>query len=398
MSIDSRSPPSPQTSATNSPPLLQSPTISPRTDFANLPTNRQNAVTAVPSPPRPTKSRLWNDVKLQAITRAVTSIYVIPLVVLQTTSQLSIIARKQYLRELHAVRSSVEGPSSAGDTTDSDGSTRSKWYQPWSYFSVQGMGLAWVSDDTLTTSPIQSSSSAGHPADADVDRVFLCFSWWLLHVGWQIIEQKVANIVQERCGDLKLKQTMTLAGWQDLLKTIRTKLDEELVPASPQSDTPLATALLPPSTSSQLHDLLSRYPTIGGGCPLPSPPHAAALDALLNQMSAHFRSPDFDFLFVKLVDSLEEDLLLELSDEVYGGAMQGGAPGEAAIVPLAPEEPGRRLAACLPSIGRWSKDVWQGYPDKIVDSLLSSDDLVKFAALIFGDFEGGQESNAHGLS
>jgi hypothetical protein len=67
------------------------------------------------------------------------------------------------------------------------------------------------------------------------------------------------------------------------------------------------------------------------------------------------------------VDSLEEDLLLELSDEVYGGAMQGGAPGEAAIVPLAPEEPGRRLAACLPSIGRWSKDVWQGYPDKVVD-------------------------------
>jgi len=320
-------------------------------------------VVATPaSHPRPTKSRLWNDVKLQAITRAVTSIYVIPLVVLQTTSQLSIIARKQYLRELHAVRSSIEGSCTAASSLEP--SSHPKWYQPWSYFSVQGMGLAWVEDDTPALS--QTPSTVQGADSADVDRIFLCFSWWLLHVGWQIIEHNVASVVQEICGDMKLKQTISMADWQDLLKTIRTKVEEQLGAASPRSDSPLVIALLPPSSSSDYQELLSRYPTVGR-CPLPSPPHSSTLEALLGQMSAHFSSPDFGFLFARLVDSLQDDLLGQLSDEVYGGAMEGGATAEAAILPLTTKEPERRLAACLPTIGNWSKDVWQGYPDKIVD-------------------------------
>ncbi len=68
-------------------------------------------------------------------------------------------------------------------------------------------------------------------------------------------------------------------------------------------------------------------------------------------MNTHFQSPDFSLLNTQFQDSLHEELVGELVDEAYMGDGEGI----------------KKLAECLPCVGRWGKEVWMGYPDKAVD-------------------------------
>lgn len=35
--------------------------------------------------------------------------------------------------------------------------------------------------------------------DPQTERTFLCFSWWVLHVGWRELEEEVEGVVREVC-------------------------------------------------------------------------------------------------------------------------------------------------------------------------------------------------------
>lgn len=35
--------------------------------------------------------------------------------------------------------------------------------------------------------------------DSETERLFLCMSWWFLHVGWRILEEEVERAVGEVC-------------------------------------------------------------------------------------------------------------------------------------------------------------------------------------------------------
>lgn len=173
--------------------------------------------------------------------------YLVPLLAIHTTSQLTLLARLHHLRNLAELSSS--GDDTSGESRDQSTSTSARSPQrsvigkavgeigqllkPWSYFSLESMGLDEYAGLENASSPAQGVSAGGvlsglwsvgtstasyllgtdsKPAassekrkeqaplhirlDLDTERTFLCFSWWLLHVGWKELEERVRPAVK----------------------------------------------------------------------------------------------------------------------------------------------------------------------------------------------------------
>lgn len=171
--------------------------------------------------------------------------YLLPLLVLQATSQLTLLSRLHLLRTLAAEH---HGISPEEDEDDDDVSNisasmsptsttfgrlmkaKEAIVRPWSYFSLQEMGLQDIAQEdgqagkggiaglmgsvwteitsgltggSASTAPVADSAQAQEPLharlDSETERLFLCMSWWFLHIGWRILEAEAAKAVAETC-------------------------------------------------------------------------------------------------------------------------------------------------------------------------------------------------------
>ncbi len=157
----------------------------------------------------------------------------------------------------------------------------------------------------------------------------------------------------------------------------------------------LQDALIPPLGTDRFATLLSAHPEVATQCPLPAGPPPPALLALLDEMAAQVRSPDYPLVLAGSMDLLDMDLCATLADEAYAGSVVQTT----------------RLAAALPSVASWSRDLGNGYPEKALDvgvdcpdrlrasgadaprstqRLLASGDVAAYAALVYGDFSNGR--------
>jgi peroxin-3 len=138
------------------------------------------------------------------------------------------LARIKYLKD---VKSSLPAPTSsipislAAENQEEDDQPvqtplkpKSGWFN---YFSVEAMGLADYVDEETTTvtrsagvsisgllptflksSPVPSSTDQelfdqeDEQAKNDAERMFLSYSWWLLHEGWQGVADRVDEAVE----------------------------------------------------------------------------------------------------------------------------------------------------------------------------------------------------------
>jgi peroxin-3 len=184
------------------------------------------------SPPVPHKSKkeLWKDLKIQSklagiwsgpqliigIAKSLTTAYLVPLLLILTSSQLSTLARAKYLND---IKTSLPGPHRR-DVLDEDDAPAPKKQEPKSgwlnYFSVEAMGLAEYAEPSTSSSPLnfvsrlvpaflqpaaQNASLEIFDQDeeedrAEAERLFLTYSWWLLHEGWQGVADRVDDAVE----------------------------------------------------------------------------------------------------------------------------------------------------------------------------------------------------------
>ncbi|KAJ9109866.1 hypothetical protein QFC19_001845 [Naganishia cerealis] len=285
--------------------------------------------------------------------------------------------------------------------------------KPWSYFSLQEMGLQDIADeeeqpstDGLTglvggvwrgimstvagqsTPPRELSSNAttqNEPLharlDSETERLFLCMSWWFLHVGWRILEEQAERAVSEACKSLPLKKEMTLEDWNVTINDIRRRMDEFL------NSSKLLHILLPPPSQVEFEDLLKLYPT-ESACPFLAPPYSPIVTELLDQTAAHLTSIDFVFVFSQSIELVQGTLLDQIAREIYNettfqrNALRSSFMSEATIQEIT----SKKLVQCLPCLTRWSQRVWQAVPDEAIDRLAGSHNVEAFTALIYGDF------------
>lgn len=174
------------------------------------------------------------------ISKSLTTAYLVPLLLLLTSAQLSTLARVKYLKDVKGslphVADAASSPVSAtrhrqagtvDDMPDEEEEeeddppvqqvkrTRGSWIN---YFSVEAMGLADFVDDQTAKTPLSTltgylpsflhpgrssrQSPSEHDASlddeaerAEAERLFLTYSWWLLHEGWKGVADRVDEAV-----------------------------------------------------------------------------------------------------------------------------------------------------------------------------------------------------------
>lgn len=200
---------------------------------------------------------------------------------------------------------------------------------------------------------------------AEAERLFLTYSWWLLHEGWRTISTRVETSVNHVFGTVPLKREITSEIWAELVREVRALVETD-VPEDEDDD------LSRPSGPSKprLFDFTplvvppTPLPPTYNECPLPVTPEGRYLQSLLEQTREHVGSADARLLLDRGVTAM----FSSLSDNLF-------ADGQ-----------GRRLAELLPELNSWSRGVWEGVPDGGVETLLSLSEFEAFTALIFGDW------------
>lgn len=194
-----------------------------------------------PSPPGPlaametvkSKKELWRDLKVQsallfpanhactdtghsALTRSLTTAYLVPLLYLLTSSQLSVLARLRYLSDIKSTL-----PTPAPMAAAEPNRARPKKGGWLGYFSVSAMGLSDFADATTSMLPripflsrpatsltqtnpamtfVQDIQAEDDAQRVEAERMFLTYSWWVLHEGWKGVAQRVEESVERTFG------------------------------------------------------------------------------------------------------------------------------------------------------------------------------------------------------
>lgn len=141
-----------------------------------------------------TKAEIWNELKILAFSRLLTSIYCLALLTLQTHVQLNLLGRYAYVSSVFAMAENEDHPS----------------YSELPTFARR------PEDDEATKS-----------VDLRTERRYLTFSWWLLHRGWEEVALRVREKVEEVLGPTGLKETVGVKELKKIFGEVRRKVETE---------------------------------------------------------------------------------------------------------------------------------------------------------------------------
>ena len=138
------------------------------------------------------KAQLWQDMKINSITRALSLIYTLCLLTLLTRIQLNLLGRRTYLSSVIAL-ATPPNPSQSStislENKDDD-----------NYDNVYGN-------------------------DFETNRKYLTFSWWLLHRGSKMIVDRVMAAVKEVFGQVNIREDISLEYLAKLIMDVRRKVE-----------------------------------------------------------------------------------------------------------------------------------------------------------------------------
>ncbi|GAA6040697.1 hypothetical protein JCM8097_000880 [Rhodosporidiobolus ruineniae] len=355
------------------------------------------------------KAELWNEIKILSFTRLLTSLYLLTLLTLQTHVQLALLGRASYvdslvsslpprtpspplgkkgkalfpdlLEEMKANGFAASGEAEDGADRDLEAAL----------FAQQAV--------PLTTAEEREEERK------DVERKYLTFSWWLLHEGWKVVEERVRAKVEEVVGPMGLKTPLVYGELGALFGQLRRKIEIDETTGKPFD---FSAALHPPTPAFELQTL------IFGGSYVPSPPSSSsshsssstafpprpsprprdpispALRRLLEETSDALDSPDaalvrslaLDRLFSLVIERLEPSFR---STSSAGDVGEGGARG-ARFEDVT--EKTARLAGVLPALTRLTGEGGVlGSGGEWVEALSSLHELRSFAAVLYGSWD-----------
>lgn len=158
------------------------------------------------------KLALWNELKVTAIARTITSLYGVVLLSLQTSVQLNLLGRYAYLTSV----------SSLSSTDSANHRIRIERHD----------GQVDIDDDRSDDQHDEERMAAGNDAlmkgiDVNTERLFLTLSWWFLHRGWRQLADIVQEAVKDVFGDVALKSTLTHADFVVMLRKVRRRVEYE---------------------------------------------------------------------------------------------------------------------------------------------------------------------------
>ncbi|KAJ7451811.1 Peroxin-3 [Mycena galericulata] len=324
---------------------------------------------------RPTKAELWNELKMLTFTRTLTTVYTTTLLALLTTVQLTLLARGRYVwsviqlekqqRHQHALTPDLTmllglglgfgGGMDAllGEDAEEEGD--------------YAAGFGWEENDDGAEEEEEVAAAK-----------YLTMTWWILHVGWKDVGERVRRGVEEVFSGVSLKTKLAPSDLHRLVHDVRRRVEHEVTFEGTERKVDFHTTLLPQTPETTQHVL-----TQGGYASTSQlPPRRSAkkdpFTQLLDETREIISSPDFACVFEACLDRATEVLLSSVENAVFASSTDSVPPGEEVRI---------RLAGLLPGLARWSHLALNGLPNELVDNILDVRQVAALSAIVFGRFE-----------
>ncbi|KAI0332155.1 hypothetical protein GY45DRAFT_1344771 [Cubamyces sp. BRFM 1775] len=306
------------------------------------------------SPVTRSKAELWREVKMLTFTRTLTVIYSVTLLSLFTHNQLSILGRTKYIQSLiqqerdERIRDQLE-------------------------YSTSVYSLFWGdrSLEDFDTDILEESETVSE----ETERKFLTLSWWILHVGWKDVGERVRRGVEEVFESVSLKTKLNAAELHCLINDVRRRVEHEVTFEGKERRINFLSTLLPPTAETLQHVL-----TQGGIPPWLATAHDPKFNAFLEETRTHLTSGSFDRVLEVCLDQAMEVLFQGVEKNVFGSHNEQGDP-------MMGQEPRERLAAMLPGLARWCHLALEGLPNELVDALADVREVSAFSAIIYTSYD-----------
>lgn len=346
------------------------------------------------------KLALWNELKITAFSRTLTTLYSLVLLSLQTHIQLNLLGRYAYLTSV----ATLSAPASSQNHQ-----IRLERHDGLELESEDGEVMAQEEDEVKGI-------------DLQTERLYLTFSWWFLHQGWKELADEVQGAVEEVIGGMALKSQLTHQDFLSLLNKIRRRVEHE-----PRDEAASTTDLrsewsettttqrrgkrrsflsvLFPSTPEEEVSVLQRAGAISAN----SPPIKSLADlshtlpALLDETKDLIESHDFarilrlslNRVFEVFENTLRPTFGVEppmTTAEVDGLLRQSTAavaPDVSRFQQLTDDGQAGirvRLASLFPAVARQSSAAINGVPNEYVEALTEIKELKAFSAVIYSSW------------
>ncbi|KAG5636030.1 hypothetical protein H0H81_009330 [Sphagnurus paluster] len=331
-----------------------------------------------------TTAELWNEVKILTFTRTLTTLYTLTLLALLTNIQFTLLARAKYIHHMRE-RARAEAFSIGDILFGGDMDIEAL---------LSGGKSSWGGQD---------AQDEEEQITDDVESRFLTMSWWILHMGWKDIGERVRRAVEEVFEGVSLKSKLSPGDVHRLLQDLRKRVE-----FPEDKPTSFLSALLPPTPETVQHVLMengfassSTHPytdllefdfqspqNSGFLPPLTSHLHRGqiqprAFTALLDETRATLASPDFAIVLQRALDAAAGQLWLGVEREVWGSS----ATGSSRVEEMDEEKERMRLAGMLPGVARWSRLALDGVPSVVVDNVFALREVQCLSAIVFAKFE-----------
>jgi len=234
--------------------------------------------------------------------------------------------------------------------------------------------------------------------DEEAEAKYLTMTWWILHVGWKDVGERVRRAVEEIFGGLSLKTKLTPNDLHRLIYDVRRRVELEVTFEGHEKNVAFDSTLLPLTPETISHVLVQggfspshppHYQPIGSAYqpPRPSIFHQDKFTTLLTRTLNVISSSDFAHVLDVCLDRATEVLFSSISPSA-GGEWEFGDPSTADKGAGASTMNERvRLAALLPGLARWSQLALEGLPNVLVDNVLGAREAEALSAIVFAKFE-----------
>ncbi|TCD60706.1 peroxin [Steccherinum ochraceum] len=308
-----------------------------------------------------TKAELWREVKILTFTRTLTTLYSMTLLSLFTHIQLSILGRHKYVQ---SVLQQARDEQMHETVQDSFSITQLIGGGP-------SLDSCWVDDDLQDVEAISE----------ETERKFLTLSWWILHVGWKDVGERVRRGVEEVFESVSLKTKLSAAELHRLVSDVRRRVEYEVTFEGKERRINFMSTLLPPTPETLQHVLTQ------GGIPsrLAAAPDAG-FRSLLAETRTHLASSDLQRVLEVCLDHSTEALFNGLEKNVFFDNSMGLEETSPSGLGLVPESR-VRLAGMLPGLARWCRLALEGLPNELIDGLAAVREVSAFSAIIYSSYE-----------
>ncbi|EGF83659.1 hypothetical protein BATDEDRAFT_22540 [Batrachochytrium dendrobatidis JAM81] len=330
-------------------------------------------------PLKTTKLEMWEDIKIMSFTRTISSIYLLNLLTIFTTIQLSILGRFFYL-----------------DSVATLSQQRECDYE----------------DLNESLNPPHLLAAEPRHISEEVERQYLTFSWYLLNIGWEKCVSRVRGIVETVVGSIPLKGPINYTRLVHIINQIRTEFEHDDL----QKDLlhRMDMYLLPPEGKEDMV-LKDGGITVEDGGIKQKYVAESTLKHLLDETRDFLESSDFQFVLQSCLNESFELLLSQfkpqfsfLKDEPFeshpnrkelnpvtastlsavtddGGETEGVIKTELAKPDVFTKT--IPLAGVLPTISRTIHHIVNGVPNLFLDVISSNPHLKSLSVVVYTDWK-----------